>query len=173
MNDMQVATTHSDALELKVLDISVEAMERRHKLDTQKILLASTLIGAGGIPTSNTANVDFSVLLYLAPLLVVSLDILVLGQSFIIARNNAFCRTLASNQSVALYHTFLSTNRDRFFHYASRFFVVLAIVASYVVNVQNSKDMRIEDAIWFGSTLVMYAFIICYVRKKLHRLSST
>ena len=67
-----------------------ETQERRHKLDVLKIAFVTALLGFGAVKIKDITT--FYQVLYLAPLVAVFFDLLVVGQHFSIRRIGAFLR---------------------------------------------------------------------------------
>ena len=145
-----------------------KAAERRHKLDLQKIIFVTTSLGAGAAEFGS--KVDLSPALYVAPLVAIFFDMMVLGQHFVIKRNNAFLRCAALDPIEAKYRVFLSAHRDRVFRYGSRGFTIVAIAASGIMYWSENPLHRRFAAIWFGSSMLGYFLLLVTSYRSQHAL---
>lgn len=142
------------------------AAEKRHKLDIQKSIFVTTLLGFGSIKFSETVT-SYQVL-YFAPLIAIFYDLLIMGQHYLIKRNNAFIRLYSTVEIDQSYRSFISNYRDNFFKYGSRGFTYLSILASWGLFWIGKVNLKWYDYSWFCAMIVVYTFLlICSLR--LHR----
>lgn len=133
-----------------------ETQQRRSKLDVLKITFVSALLGFGAVKIKDFTA--FYQVLYVAPLVAVFLDFLVMGEHFSIRRVGAYLRLCdETSQAEHKYEYFVSKNRDKFFVVGSRGFTILSFVAAYVLlRLSRGTVLQIELA-WFGC---MFAFFL-------------
>jgi len=166
--EKRARTRSQERLLKSILEENAKAAERRHKLDLQKIVFATTLLGLGSAEWGK--EIDLSRALYVAPVVAIFYDMMVMGQHFVIKRNNAFLRCATPDPMDKRYRAFLSRYRDRVFRFGSRGFTLVAIVGSFALYLQANPDKARFAAAWFGLSLLGYLVLLVFVYRSQRRL---
>lgn len=146
-----------------------ETQHRRNKLDVLKITFVSALLGFGALQIKDITT--FYQVLYVAPVVAVFLDLLVMGEHFSIRRIGAFLRLHPDSTLIEKdYEHFVSHNRDRFFILGSRGFTILSFVAAVgLLNIARGKITWFEW-FWFITILFFFFYLMHTSRNQLIRL---
>lgn len=148
-----------------------ETQQRRSKLDVLKITFVSALLGFGTVKINDISA--FYQVLYVAPLVAVFLDFLVMGEHFSIRRVGAFLRlSNESSQGEKVYELFVSRNRDKFFVFGSRGFTVLSFVAAYSLLKLIRGSVSQFDYAWFGCMFVFFLVGLIIGTRQLKKLDN-
>ena len=146
-----------------------ETQQRRSNLDVIKITFVSALLGFGTVNIKDITT--FYQVLYVAPLVAVFLDFLVMGEHFSIRRVGAFLRLSESSDAGEKdYEFFVSHNRDRFFVMGSRGFTVLSFVAALALLRMTKGHLACFDWLWFSAVFSFFAMAMFRGRRQLVRL---
>lgn len=145
-----------------------ETQKRRHKLDILKIAFVTALLGFGAVKIKDITT--FYQVLYLAPLVAVFFDLLVMGQHFFIRRIGAFLRLHSESALENKYQKFVRDNRDRFFKSGSRGFTLLSYIAALAL-LQNSKgEIEFYEFGWFSLIFIVFIVSLVYGNLRLKKL---
>lgn len=146
-----------------------ETQQRRHKLDLLKITFVSALLGFGAIKVGNIAT--FYQTLYLAPLVAVFFDLLIMGEHFSIRRLGAFLRLHSTDQLERTWEGFVSKNRDKFFKSGSRGFTALSYIGAIALLYNAKGSLNYEEWLWFIFLFLLYIFLALFGGRRLKELS--
>jgi len=147
-----------------------ETQQRRNKLDVLKITFVSALLGFGAVKVKDITA--FYQALYVAPLVAVFMDLLVMGEHFSIRRIGAFLRLYsASSPEEHAYEAFVGRHRDVFFLIGSRGFSVLSFVAA-VGLLRSAKGVNLTwvEWSWFGTMFLFFIGMLFWGRRPLKAL---
>lgn len=148
-----------------------ETQQRRNKLDVLKITFVSALLGFGAIKINDITA--FYQILYVAPLVAVFLDFLVMGEHFSIRRVGAFLRLHPSSDKTEQdYEYFVSQNRDRFFVMGSRGFTILSFVAAIALLWKTRGTVLYYEWLWFVAVFIFFIIAMYCGKNQLFRLDS-
>ncbi len=143
-----------------------ETQQRRLKLSVLKITFVSALLGFGAIQIKNITT--FYQVLYVAPLLAVFLDFLIMGNHFSVRRIGVFLRLHPdSNPTEKDYEFFVSKNRDRFFALGARGFTVLSFLAALLLLYHTRGRILWFEWLWFAAIFSFFSVAMLRGRKQL------
>jgi hypothetical protein len=148
-----------------------ETQQRRSKLDLTKITFVSGLLGFGALRINKITA--FYPVLYVAPLVAVFLDFLVMGEHFSVRRIGAFLRCFPeSDVEQKAYEKFVSQNRDKFSVVGSRGFTSLSFVAAVTLLWVLQGPLSILEWCWFVVMFVFYVVGVIIAQRQLTGLDA-
>ena len=146
-----------------------ETQQRRNKLDVLKITFVSALLGFGSMKIKDITA--FYQVLYIAPLVAVFLDLLVMGEHFSIRRVGTFLRlSTETSPTEQQYEFFVTSNRDRFFVIGSRGFTILSFVAACALLRISRGVISFSELAWFGCVFIFFLVGLIVGSRQLKRL---
>jgi len=148
-----------------------ETQKRREKLNTLKLTFVTGLLGLGGVKFDDNGATTYQ-LLYLAPLVGVFFDLLILGEHFSIRRIGAFFRTECGDKGEKEWQVFVRKKRDIFFKYGSIGFTVLIFLAAIVLLWMSQNSFTIRDGIWFFMIFLVFLTVTIWGRIALNKLDN-
>jgi hypothetical protein len=145
-----------------------ETQKQREKLGILKITFVTALLGFGSIKIDNFVSV-YQVL-YLAPLIALFFDLLVMGEHFSIRRMGVFLRLNSESQKEREYEDFVRNNRDRFFRLGSFGITALSYVAAMVLLKTAKGDIKLIEWFWFSLIFVVFIAAVLFGNRRLLKL---
>jgi 8-oxo-dGTP diphosphatase len=152
----------------------LEAIKHRQTLDLAKISFVTALLGLGSIDLTNQGIPKE--ILYLAPLVAIFFDMLIMGQTFSIRRLGAFLQTHSSDPLEAEYETYVSQHRDNYFKYGSSAITVISLFAAIILFLDAGKiairTLASSGAIWwFIFALALFLFTIIVGNYRIQKIN--
>jgi cell division protein FtsW (lipid II flippase) len=110
----------------------LQAQATRGRYTGQKLAYATALLGLGALGIETTA-LDFSLVLYLVPVVAITFDLYILAEDYSVKRIGAYLRTHSHDPLERAWEAWVSRNRDTFALWAMPLLSTLLLVGAALV----------------------------------------